>query len=125
MEAGPATKERALNKLAPMPGTPIRYRAGDKLLPYSLPPDYADTTKMTRALNHDETLSLGMFRHPAKSSILNLPLVAWHDHHRLWTVGTRPFDGVADERTGAIQTVHELAVGHGHKEGQDKAQMDR
>ncbi len=32
VEADLATKERALEKLAPMPGTPARYRADDKLL---------------------------------------------------------------------------------------------
>ena len=31
VEADLATKERALDKLAPMPGTPARFRADDKL----------------------------------------------------------------------------------------------
>ncbi len=34
VEADLATKERALDKLAPMPGTPARYRADDKLLAF-------------------------------------------------------------------------------------------
>lgn len=34
VEADLATKERALEKLAPMPGTPARYRADDKLLAF-------------------------------------------------------------------------------------------
>ncbi len=34
VEADLATKERALNKLEPMPGTPTRYRADDKLLAF-------------------------------------------------------------------------------------------
>ena len=32
VEADLATKKWALDKLAPMPGTPVRYRADDKLL---------------------------------------------------------------------------------------------
>ena len=34
VEADLATKERALEKLAPMPGMPDRYRADDKLLAF-------------------------------------------------------------------------------------------
>ena len=34
VEADLATKERALEKLAPMPGMPARYRADDKLLAF-------------------------------------------------------------------------------------------
>ena len=34
IEADLATKERALEKLAPMPGMPARYRADDKLLAF-------------------------------------------------------------------------------------------
>jgi integrase/recombinase XerD len=34
VEADLATKERALEKLAPMPGVPARYRAEDKLLAF-------------------------------------------------------------------------------------------
>jgi integrase/recombinase XerD len=34
VEADLATKERALDKLAPMPGMPARYRADDKLLAF-------------------------------------------------------------------------------------------
>ncbi len=34
VEADLATKERALEKLAPMPGIPARYRADDKLLAF-------------------------------------------------------------------------------------------
>ena len=34
IKADLATKERALNKLAPMPGVPARYRADDKLLAF-------------------------------------------------------------------------------------------
>ncbi len=34
VEADPATKERALDKLAPAPGTPARFRADHKLLAF-------------------------------------------------------------------------------------------